>query len=92
MDNKLDKTIYLGLVAQRVLTKQEYKRLTAKATKGYKDNVPLYDKDKLYNIFINEEKLKPYIAEFENVNKLVAENKFDEAVKIIDDKIKEKNS
>ena len=31
MNNKLNKTIYLGLVAQRVLTKQEYKRLTAKA-------------------------------------------------------------
>ena len=90
MNNKLNKTIYLGLVAQRVLTKQEYKRLTAKATKGYKGNVPQYDKDKLYNLFINEEKIKHYIDEFENINTLLAENKFAEAAKIIDDKIKEK--
>lgn len=83
MNDKFDKTIYLGLVAQRVLTKQEYKKLTAKATKGYKGNIPLYDNDKLYKILSKEEKLKPYLDKFDEVNELVQNKEFEKALELI---------
>lgn len=86
---KFSKTIFLGLIANKILTKSEYRKLTARAIKGYQGNIPQYDEDKLYNVFINSKELKPYIDKYNEVNELVKANKFDDAIRIIEDKIKE---
>ena len=47
---KFSKTIFLGLIANKILTKSDYRKLTAKAIRGYQGNIPQYDEDKLNEI------------------------------------------
>lgn len=82
----MDKGLYLGLIANKILPKSEYKKLTAKFTKGTSNGVPLYDINKMYKVLSKVEKLKPYVECYDEVKDLIEHGRIDEARKIVEGK------
>lgn len=80
----MNKGLYLGLIANQILPKSDYKKLTAKFTKGTRNGVPLYDETKMYKVLSKVDELKPYNDNYDKIKNLVEHGKFDEARKVVE--------
>jgi len=82
----MNKGLYLCLIANKILPKSEYKKLTAKFTKGTSNGVPLYNINKMYKVLSKVEELKPYVECYDEVKDLIEHGRIDEARKIVEGK------
>lgn len=82
----MNKSIYLGIIANKILPKSEYKKLTAKFTKGTRNGVPLYDETKMYKVLSKVDELKPYNDNYDKIKDLVEHGRINEARSIIERK------
>ena len=82
----MDKGLILGFIANRVLPKSEYKRLTSKFTKGHQNGIAVYDTAKMYKVLSKVEQLKPYVDDFDKLDYLIEHGRLNEARSIIEGK------